>query len=275
VSSFGTNDLIEVFNGGTGVVSVYKTAHVLVDGGEVTVSALQGSNTQAFFNVDGGILDFINTSTGAATLNGAVAGAIGGSATVFGGVGGGYYAGGPGGNNSLVGGSGLVTLYGAGANSYLSASSTSSGSYSELFAGTGSTTMVGTTGSVNNEFHGGSGSASILSSGAGTQNYFVGSTGQENISGSTVPGATNNYYFLQNSSGSGSDIITDFNLSTDKIMLNPFGPYSGVNVASISANGGAGGGSIICLSDNTTITLYGVRPEQLTALGVEAGSMTI
>jgi hypothetical protein len=275
VDSFGTNDLIETYNDGTGVVTVNGSADVLVNGGAVTVFAAQGSNAQAFFNVDGGLLDFINTSTGSATVNGAVQGAIGGSATVFGGAGGGLYAGGPGGNNSLVGGTGVVTLYGAGGNSFLSAAATAAGSTSELFAGQGSTTMIGAAGSVNNEFHGSSGSASIVSSGSGTQNFFVGSTGQEVISGSTVTGATNNYYFLQDSSGNGSDIITNFNLATDKILINPFGSFSGVAVASLATNGGASGGSIISLTDNTTITLYGVSVDQLTAMGVKAGSTTI
>jgi len=275
VNSFGTNDLVETYNDGTGVVSVHGTASVLVNGGAVTVYAAQGSNTDAFFNQDGGLLDFINTSTTQATVAGAVPGAIGGSVTAFGGAGGGVYAGGPGGNNSLVGGTGVVTLYGGGANSYLQASATAAGSTSELFASMGSTTMVGAVGSVNNEFHGSTGSASIISSGSGTQNYFVGASGQEIITGSTVSGAVNNYYFLQGSSGNGSDIITDFNLSRDKILINPFGGNSGVAVGSINPNGGAAGGSIISLTDNTTITLYGVSVAQLTAHGVKAGSTTI
>ncbi|HQT62994.1 MAG TPA: hypothetical protein PLO16_00615 [Acidocella sp.] len=268
VNAYGTNDLVAFNNGtGSGYVTVDGSANILVNGGFATVDAAPGSGSvNAFFAHDGGTIDFINNSGGAQTVSGDIQGAIGGSATVFGGAGGGYYQGGVGGNNSLVGGSGAVTLIGAGSSTYeLAASSVGGGN--ALFADSagGSTTMIGAVGSGNNLFAGSTGSLVVSTRGAGTQSFFVGASGQENLTGSTVSGAQNNYYFLQDSTGSGSDIITNFNIATDNLFINPFSVDSttgantgGVNIVNISQNFGSGGGVIVSLSDSTTIKLYGV-----------------
>ncbi len=265
VSSYGPNDLVETFNDGTGVISMYGGGNVLVNGGATTVYAMASSTAvNAFFENDGGELVFINQSAAAATVSGGINGAIGGNVTAFGGAGGGVYVGGVAGNNSLVGGTGMVTLYGGGANTYMLAAGTVTGGTNALFANSpGSVTMIGAAGSSNNQFTGSTGSLVVSTNGSGYQNYFVGSTGQESFTGSTVSGAHNTYYFLQDSTGSGADVITNFNFNSDYININPFSNSGGqntggVSIAGISQNFGSGGGVELFLSNQTTIKLYGV-----------------
>jgi hypothetical protein len=261
ITAAGTTDLVVIYSG-TALVSAAGGGTVLVDGGAVTVSAAAGSSdVSAFFDTNGGELDFINNSTVAASVFGAVSGAVGGNATVFGGAGGGYYQGGPGGNNSLVGGSGSVTLIGSGDNNYLKGA----GANNAFFAAGGATTMVAAAGSGSNLFSGGTGSLTVSTSGSAGQTFFVGASGQEIFTGSTVSGAVNSFYFLQDSTGGGSDIIQNFRLGTDHILINPFGNAStqGVTVSQVdsikSSVSHPSGGSLVLLSDNTTITLYGVN----------------
>jgi hypothetical protein len=276
----GTGDLIETYNSGvTGSISVSgANDRVLVDGGSNTVTAVTGnSGLNIFFNLSGGSLDFINNSTSSATVSGAVAGAIGGSVTAFGGAGGGTYIGGPGGNNSLIGGTGLVTLLGSGTNNLESVIGAVAAGNVLSVGNSGSSTLIASATTTNNTFFGGATGSSVMqSSGPGTQTFFVGTGDQENLTGSTTAGAVNDYYFLQGTSGSGSDVITNFRLSTDSIFIDTIGSFQGqVSVASIVAHGGSNPGSTIFLSDNTSITLYGVTTAQLAAKGIGQGSTTI
>jgi hypothetical protein len=150
-------------------------------------------------------------------------------------------------------------LYGAGTNNYLSASGNgTNGAANALFAGSGTATLVATASTFDNQFSGGTGSSTMTSFGAGAQTFFVGSTGQEQMTGATVSGASNNYYFLQDSTGNGSDIITNFTLGRDHLYVNVIGPYSGVSISGVEPLGGGVSGSIVYLSDKTTIQLYGV-----------------
>jgi hypothetical protein len=264
VNSNGTNDLIEGY-GGTATISVNGGANVLINGGNDTVFAeANSSSVNGFFENNGGQLYFVNNSNNAATVSGAISGAVGGNVTAFGGAGGGVYEGGPGGNNSLIGGTGLVTLYGAGASSTLVGASSLAGG-NDLFAGVesnsgGSVYMLATSTSGSNQFTAYTGSTTAVSFGTGSQNFFVGTAGQDVLTGSTVTGAVNNYYFNQDSSGSGSDVITNFRVGTDNLFVNAFGADtgSGVEISSMTTVGGAGGGILVSLSDNTTIRLYGV-----------------
>jgi hypothetical protein len=265
VISNGINDLVETY-AGNDVVSVNGSANVLINGGSDTVYATASSTAvKAFFNLFGGALDFINQSGVAATVSGAVPGASGGSTTAFGGNGGGVYIGGLAGNNSLVGGTGSVTLVGAGTNNFLSAQ----GSYSSyatqnvLKAGDGGATLVAGASTSYNEFYGGSGTDSIISFGSGVQTYYVGTTGSEDFTGSTVSGATNNYYFEQGSSGNGADAIENFKIGRDKIYINANTSLSGVAIAGFQSLGA--GNTIITLTDKTTITLYGVKASSLSS----------
>jgi hypothetical protein len=276
----GSNDLVETYNSGvTANISVSGANNrILVDGGADTVTAVTGnSGLNIFFNLSGGSLDFINASSSSVTVSGAVAGAIGGSVTAFGGAGGGTYIGGPGGNNSLVGGSGLVQLYGSGTNNLLSVSGAGAAGNLLSVGNSGSSTLIASASTSNNTFYGGlTGSTVMQSSGTGLQTFFVGAKDQENLTGSTTTGAANDYYFLQDASGSGNDVITNFSLTRDKIFIDTIGADQGqVSVGSISANGGASGGSIIFLTDNTSITLYGISTAQLAAADIKKGSTTI
>lgn len=267
IYSDGSNDLITSYEGASGVVSINNGGHMVVDGGAVTVIATATSNfAQAAFGEDGGQLDFINNSNTPATVATSLpTGAIGGSTTVYGGAAGGLYQGGLGPHNSLVGGSGLVSLYSAGNGDYLEASGSASGGSNLLVASTGNATLVGTAQSFNNVFTGGTGSDSIISSGKGSQTFFVGAQGSETLTGSTATatGATNNYYFLQDTTGGGQDVITNFDLTgvsstSSHLYINPFGGDTGVSIAGIQQNLGTGGGVLLTLTDNTKITLLGV-----------------
>jgi hypothetical protein len=274
VISNGTNDLVETYSG-SDIVSVNGSANVLINGGADTVYATASSTAvKAFFNLFGGTLDFINQSNTAATVSGAVPGASGGSTTAFGGAGGGIYIGGDAGNNSLVGGTGSVSLVGAGTNNFLSVQG-SFGSYATenvLSAGAGGATMVAGSTTSYNEFVGGSGTDSIVSFGKGIQSYFVGSTGSEVITGSTATGAANNYYFDQDSSGNGADVITNFKAGRDSIFINANVTTSGVAIAGYESLGASN--TIITLTDRTTITLYGVQASSLNASIVGGTSIT-
>jgi hypothetical protein len=283
VASNGNGDIVEFFDNSSGVVSMSgQNGNVLVNGGSVTVNAVNGgTNNAAFFNTNGGSLDFINSSSVSASVFGATNGAVGGSLTVFGGTGGGYYQGGPGGGgnagpNSLVGGTGFVTLIGAGSSSYLATGATSGSGSNDLVAlGTGgSTTMIGATGSVNNQFQGANGSLMVSTNGSGSQIYFVGTAGQEVFYGSTISGSSNNYFVDQSSTqGTGVDYIYNFRVGVDALQINPFAQASsggafnpaagGVSISSESAFvSGTSGGVELNLSNGTLIRLYGVTQTQ-------------
>jgi hypothetical protein len=263
VNSLGTNDLIESY-AGKDLVNMYNTGDVLVDGGAVTIGADGSGSVKAFFDGNsGGTLDFINNSTVAASVTGNVPNGHGGSVTAYGGTGGGVFVGGAGGNNSLVGGTGTVDLIGAGSNNFLLAKAYGS-SYSTqniLNAGTGGATLEAASTTSYNEFFGGTGTDLISSAGAGAQTYYIGASGVETITGSQASGATNEYIFNQDTTGAGTDLITDFRLGKDHIDINLNGTLSGVTFKAIAAAtiGGAVAGTLLTLSDNTTITLYGVN----------------
>jgi hypothetical protein len=275
VSSNDSSGLIETFSGND-VISVNGSANVLVNGGADTVYATAGSTAvRAAFNLFGGTLDFINTSGISATVSGAVPGASGGSCTAFGGTGGGVYIGGNAGNNSLVGGTGSVELVAAGTNNFLSAAGSFSSYATQniMIAGAGGATMIGGASSGYNEFYGGSGTDVISTAGAGAQTFYVGSTGSEKITGSTASGAVNQYFFNQDTSGGGQDVITNFRLGVDRIAVNGNGGLTGVAISGVSPLGGAHAGSIIFLNNGTTIQLYGVSAGSLAASVVGATSI--
>ncbi len=258
----GSHDLVAGY-GGLNTISVTgSTDAILIQGGADTVYAMAGSTSvnAFFFNSGGGTLDFINqSSVGASVTGGADAGASG-SVTVFGGVGGGYYQGGTNGNNSLVGsmGSGAATLIGGGNNNFLSVGGSGTNA---MFAGDGTATLIAGPGTTDNLLAGGLGTDIISTDGSGKQSFFVGNQGSETLTGSSVSGAFNGYYFSQSStSGGGTDVLTDFRYGTDHVYINPFDSTgSAVSVQGISAttiNGAAS--SDVTLSDNTIIKLVGV-----------------
>ena len=270
----GSHDLVAGY-GGLNTISVTGSSDaILIQGGADTVYAMAGSTSvnAFFFNSGGGTLDFINQSSVAASVTGGADGASG-SVTVFAGGGGGYYQGGTNGNNSLVGSSGTstTTLIGGGNTNFLSVDGSGANA---LFAGDGTATLLGGAGTTNNLLSGGLGTDIISTEGSGTQSFFVGNQGSETLTGSSVSGALNSYYFTQSSAtGGGTDVITDFNYGAgDHIFINPFVSASGgVSVQGISAttiNGAAS--SDVTLSDNTIIKLVGVTftsAQQATIIG--------
>ena len=236
---------------------------VLIQGGADTVYAAAGSSSlnMFFFNGGSGTLNFINQSSVAASITGGADGASG-MVTAYGGTGGGYYQGGMNGNNSLVGGIGTssATLIGAGTNNFLSVDG--SGSNALFAEDSNDTTVVAGSNTTTNLLQGGTGTDSIVSFGSGTQSFFVGTTGSETLTGSSVSGSLNMYYFNQATSlGGGTDVITDFRYGTDQVLINPFAAASvpGVSVEGISNIVISGqSSSAIQLTDNTTIKLVGV-----------------
>lgn len=257
----GTGDLLAGY-GGQNIVSVTGSGDaMLISGGADTVYAASGSSglNMFFFNSGGGTLDFINQSSVSASITGGADGNSG-NVTAFGGTGGGYYEGGSSGNNSLVGGIGTSssTVIGAGTNNFLSVDGSGA---NDLVAGDGTSTLVAGSNTTTNIFSGGLGTDVISTSGAGNQSFFVGTTGSETLTGSSVAGALNTYYFNQASTqGGGTDVITDFRYGTDKVYINPFdttgGAVSVQGISTIDINGQSS--SAIQLTDNTTIKLVGV-----------------
>jgi hypothetical protein len=263
VNSLGTNDLVESY-AGKDLVNMHSTGDVLVDGGAVTVDAGGSGAVRAFFTGNsGGTLDFINNSSVAASVTGNTPGGHGGSVTAYGGTGGGVFFGGAGGNNSLVSGTGTVNLIGAGNNNFLLAKGYGSSYATQniLNAGAGGATLEAASSTDYNEFFGGTGTDVISSAGAGKQTYYVGASGSEIITGSQAAEATNEYIFNQDSTGAGADIITNFVVGKDHIDINLNGTLTGVTFKTIAAAtiGGAVVGTLLTLSDKTTITLYGVN----------------
>ncbi|HYP64193.1 MAG TPA: hypothetical protein VEQ16_09905, partial [Acidocella sp.] len=121
------NDTINLHGSGSAVVSIYGNGTVIDQDVNASVVAAGSASVGLHWeNVNsGGTLHFVNNSSVAATIY------IGNQGSQFastrvtadGGAGGGFFVGGSSGQNSLVGGSGVVTLLGAGAGDFLEAQS--------------------------------------------------------------------------------------------------------------------------------------------------------
>jgi hypothetical protein len=273
------NDSINLNGGGSDTVTAVgnATTNILIGDANATVSATGSSLVDVTFGPSsGGDLDFINGSTGAASV---YTGSFGpnqyapNSITVFAGAGGGVYVGGRAGNNSLTGGSGLATLVGAGNGDTLTATASVGSSYNELFTGVGNETLLATAGSGNNAFNiglidigvGNVTAGGIASSnGSGTQAFDIGNTNGETVTGSSVAGATNFFdVFGTATTGNGNFTINDFNSANSAIYLVD-ATTQAPGDASISVIGSNVQGSAqILLTDGTTITLKGIASSSL------------
>lgn len=254
----GTSSVLAA--GGTDTINMMGNTAVTVSAGDDTVKTYSGSNTviatgsaSVYAGSPGGYagkIDFINGSV-AGSMN-----ANGGSATVFGGNGGGTFIGGSAGSNSLVGGNGSVFLVGGGNNDTLVAGgggATSSSGSNYLFAGTGNETLMATSVTGTNLLQAGSGADVLSSSGKDTQ-YFFGSTGAATMTGSTVSGATNIFFFGSTGNTGGNDVITNFSKTSQLYALD------GSNIAAITeVTTNSAPGALVTLSDGTNITLTGVN----------------
>lgn len=272
-----------------------STATVYVYGGAATINANDSSSVSVqFAQKAGGTMDFINNSSNAATIFSANYGGSNGapnSVTAFGGAGGGYYVGGLAGSNSLVGGSGAVTLQGAGAGDTLEGNS-SVGNF--LFAGTGNETLLASATSAQNNFqlglaytgHTGAviANAVVSTAGSGQQAFILGSSSSSTLTGSnsTVAGTQNLYIFVSNAAtaanGQSSYLITDFNSVNSSIYLNDsiFGSTNTLSIFSETNQNAPGfNGSVITLSDGSTIKLAGVTASSLTSVQGAGGSIVI
>jgi hypothetical protein len=278
------SDSINLKGQGTDYVSVYGNAVVNVEAANAYVTAEGNATTNLYWDnaAAGGSLHFINNSSAAARIQigvffDSVTGAPLTSAshvTAYGGAGGGLYVGGSAGNNSLVGGTGAVTLVGAGNGDYLEGNSSlpgKDGSGNDFFAGAGTETMVATSTTGANLFQVGlqypglgltAGTGVISTSGSGQQTFFLGNSPGETIYGSTHTGANYNLYnFISDSvagAGGGTFDIYNFNASNSVIdLVNSADNGPGdAHVLSMGADANFAGQYDITLSDHTTIRLH-------------------
>ena len=285
------NDSLNFLGQGSVQASIIGSANdrVVIEDTQATVTATGNATVGLFWAspTSGGRLDFINNSTAAATIFSSVFNQPDGSAltapnsiTVDGGQGGGYYNGGQAGNNSLIGGTGVVTLVGAGEGDFLQASS--SLGQNDLFSGAGSETLEGTSLSGSNEFVAGLNYPGlgqpvpndvISTTGSGQQNFQLGN-GTDTIFGSTV--ATANVFNIYGDATTGSANFIINNFVNGTIFLNNDADNGAGNASITSILTDpiiAGNNTLITLSDSTQIHLIGVSASSVTQ-GVDAQGTT-
>ncbi|HQT68024.1 MAG TPA: hypothetical protein PLC74_10525 [Acetobacteraceae bacterium] len=263
-------DLLALRAGNYTVSLTGSNNNVIVGTGSDTINVTGTGAVNAFVGPKfAGTISFISSSTSASTVTG-----VAGNVVAFGSVGGGSFEGGTGGPNALFGGSGVVTLIGAGSNSYLEAGyGNTSVSGDVLFAGSGNSTLVADAGATNTILTAGSGFDSLVSNSTGLTNFFGGS-GSATMTGSTVAGAQNVYFFVSNADpaktfSGGSDVITNFTVGTDTLAASG----AGLNIASITAGQVSGqNAAIVSLSDGTSIKLLGVTSQQVQSLQGSVGT---
>jgi hypothetical protein len=283
------NDTVNFQGQGTDFVTVYDNGTIQIGDANAYVAAEGSATTNLFWDSAnaGGTLHFVNNSSVGATIhignfNGATSST---KVTAYGGVGGGYYVGGSSGSNSLVGGSGVVTLVGAGPGDFLEAQSSLG---TNIFvAGSDGVTMVATSTTGSNVFGaglnypGGSNPPSsgvISTAGSGSQQFLLGNVPEGlTVVGSTAATASNTYFIVSDATaGGGLYSLYNFIDSRSAIILS-------------DGNGGAGSASIvgmgadqfngtqydIALSDGTSILLKGLSSAQMANISVfHAGSIT-
>lgn len=264
--------------GGNDTLDIHGNAVVTASGGHVeahdfsgnaTVSAIGNASVHAGIRSGyAGKLEFVNGSSASATVSGGA-----GSTTVFGGAAGGIYSGGTSGRNEIIGGTGSAFLIGNGNNDSLLAGygfDSSTGSTvaagasvsgpDYLFAGPGNETLIASSVTGSNLFKAGSGADIVSTDGSGTQNFF-GGVGSATMTGSTQSGAQNVYFFGAAGAGGGNDVITNFSSGRDGLYA-----LNGNNIQAVTAvNYGPGAvpSALVTLSDNTNITLVGVKASTL------------
>jgi hypothetical protein len=289
------DDTVNLLNQGVDSVMATGTANtkVVVSQANATISATQGSTVSIVFTEGaGGNIDFINDSSAAQTIfSGSYTTAGGASVyapnavTAYGGAGGGYYVGGRSGNNSLVGGTGIVSLQGAGTGDVLIANGYSASNPNQLYAGTGLETLLGSASTGANTFQLGlnyTGIGAVTASGiastdgSGTQSFLLGNANGETLTGSNAAGAFNIYSFVGDSTtGGGSFTITDFT-STNSALYLVGASDSGASDAAVSVIGSnLQGNAQILLTDGTTITLKGVAASVVAHTVLGSGSTAI
>ncbi len=277
----GANSNVDLFTGtGTGsVIAAGGNDTLNLQGSQSAVLSAGNSRVKSYFGnatvaatgsasvfasvVKGyaGTMDFVNNSTAAAKVAGGS-----GTVTVFGGVGGGTFSGGTSGNNVLIAGTGGAELVGGGNNDLLAAGFNADGvtptitpvtGKNYLFAGVGNETLLASSSTGTNLFQAGVGADVISTAGSGNQ-FFFGNSGSATMTGSTAGNAVNVYFFGTPTATGGNDVITNFNLRTDKLFA-----IDGTNITSITgSNVGGTPGVLVSLSDGTQITMQGLTVAQ-------------
>lgn len=276
-------DTINLQGQGAAAVTVGGNATIIDKDVNASVVASGSATTNLYWASanSGGTLNFTNSSSVAATIH--IANGSKSNVTAFGGAGGGYYVGGAAGNNSLVGGTGAVTLVGAGSGDWLEARSSSE---NVLAQGVGIETMVATSTTGSNIFGAGlnypglgepSVAGVISTQGSGVQQFLLGNLGAgETIYGSTQAGSSNNYFIIGNATAGGGQIsIYNFVDASSTILLqNGSGGASDASITGYGYNSFSQAWDI-SLSDGTNILLKGLSLAQMGALHtVDAGGVT-
>jgi len=291
IYSAGT-DTINMVGQGTDNVSIGSGANdvIQIEAANANVTATGAATVGIHWDNGnaGGTLNFINTSSQAATIytavfiNGASTTTAATHVTASGGAGGGFYVGGQAGNNSLVGGTGVVTLVGGGNGDYLSASS--GAGTNELFAGSGTETLVASSTTGSNLFQVGlnypgvgqpAGNGVVSTEGSGVQSFFLGNSDGETIYGSQ--NATFNLFNIVSNETAGGGIYNIYNFHNGFISLIDGADTAGgtASVSAITADPVSSGTTDIYLSDGTTIKLHGVSASSLTSVTGATGITTI
>jgi hypothetical protein len=275
------NDTVNIEGGSDSVVATTATTTLLLGSANGFVTADGNSTVSVLFKpLSSGNLNFVNASSGAATIYTGAYSTAGGTqfaenaVTAYGGAGGGYYVGGHGGDNSLVGGSGIVTLQGGGNGDYLEANADTGAGGNVLFSGPGAETLIGSSTSGDNTFQlnlkyvnqavGGGGTDYVSTDGSGAQNFLMGPGNASTITGSTVSSAFNIFDLIRNSSVGGTPAsyeITNFAsingafYITDSLQgSNGVSGVFGVSTATIGGNEA----TTVTLNDGSTIKFDGV-----------------
>ncbi len=251
----GGNDSI-LAGGGRNLISMASGSVTIGSAGQDTVIA--GSGT-TLVGVNAGGSDLVFAGSGALSfVGGAAASTVvggAGSATIFGGAGGGVLSGGRGGRNVIASGTGAATIFGGGDGDVVFVQGTGQ----LIVAGSGNETLTGASASGGNTFFAGSG-ADVIGGGAASDVIFAG-TGQATVFGA---GGADLFVFRQGQAG--RVVIGDFDASAgDRIVLQGYAP--GAAAAALAGARAGGGGTVLTLSDNTSITVVGVGSLQPGAFG--------
>jgi hypothetical protein len=274
------NDTVNLVSGLETVDATGNSSTTLFLGAaQATVTATDNATVSVVFQpLTAGSLDFINNSSGAATIyTGAYTLPGGGqnyatnAVTAYGGTGGGFYVGGYAGNNSLIGGAGSVTLQGANAGDVLSVT----GGDNVLFSGQGAETLGATSATGSNLFQLNlkyvgvgtiTGSDMVSTQGSGQQSYLLGA-GDSTITGSTTAGASNIFDLIRDASvGSASYTLTNFaSMSSATFYITDSSQAAGSSSINSITTGTFGSLEVttVTLSDQTTIKFDGLASSNL------------
>jgi subtilisin family serine protease len=261
ITGYG-NDTIR---GGLGATTIATDA----GGSTVTLSSLAAASTQDTIASGGGDTIWAGSATVAITdtgtrgdmvyaqdatlsfVNGSGASVVyagTGTVTIQAGAGGGVYYAATGGGSLLTAGIGKVVFYGGANGDVLIAAGSAN---DVLVAGGGSETLLGGTNTGNLSLLGGSGS-DIMVAGAGRTGFTVG-TGNDTL---TDGGIADMITVIKGHAG-GLDVIDNFRVGTDQLILSGFSPAAAANVIAGQVSDGSGG-SLLFLPDGTRIDLAGL-----------------